>query len=121
MAGALKINLKIAVWVAAGIVLAFEPVHANRAAIIPAYALVSESATSIRRYQHFMDAQNRVAAKKLLATEAVFLSPRDVKVEIVTVDAKLVKVKLRRLDNNARPITLYFWALADQLKFIPEK
>lgn len=119
MESGLKTILKIVLWTSLGMIAALESAHAKRAAIIPAYALVSASSTSIRQYQNFMDAQNRVAAKKLLASEAVFLSPRDVKVEVVTVDAKIVKVRLSRLDENARPITLYFWALVDQLKFLP--
>lgn len=97
------------------------PAGANQAAIIPAYALVSAHQSSMKEYHHLIGAKKRAAARKLIASEKVFLSPRDVKVEVVTFDQSIAKVKLSRLDKNAEPITLYFWTLADQLKLIPQE
>ena len=37
------------------------------------------------------------------------------------VDESIAKVKLSRLDENAQPVTLYFWTLAEQLKILPQE
>ena len=114
-------KVKITVFVFITMIFNAMPVYADQSAIIPAYSFISAFQSSMREYQNFIDAQNRAAARKLLASEEIFLSPRDVKVEVVTVDESIVKVKLSRLDENAEPITLYFWALAKQLKFLPQE
>ena len=75
----------------------------------------------MREYHAFLDKQNNAAAKKLLKSKKIFLSPRDVKVEVVRVDENIAKVKLSRLDENAEPVTLYFWTLAQQLKMLPQE
>lgn len=115
------IKLKTSIFVIISMIFTAMPVGANQTAIIPAYSFVSVFQSSMKAYQTYLDAQNRVAARKLIASEEVFLSPRDIKVEVVTVDDSLVKVKLNRLDQNAEPITLYFWALAKELKFLPQE
>ena len=97
------------------------PVFATQTAVIPAYAFVSLFQSSMREYQTFIDNHNRAAARKLLRSEKVFLSPRDVKVEVVTFDDIIAKVKVDRLDENAKPVTLYFWTLAEQLKWLPQE
>jgi hypothetical protein len=112
---------KVTVFVLTALILFVMPAGANQAAVIPAYSLVSAFQSSIREYQTFINCQNRVAARKLLNSEKVFFSPRDVRVEVVTVDKSIAKVKLRRLNENAQPITLYFWTLADQLKMLPQR
>ena len=111
---------KTAVFVLITMIFTAMPVYATQAAVIPAYAFVSAVQSSMREYQNFIDNQNHTAARKLLNSEKIFLSPRDVKVEVVTFDKNIVKVKLSRLDENAKPVTLYFWTLAEQLKFLPQ-
>lgn len=110
-----------AVFVLVAIMSAAMPVHATQAAVIPAYACVSAFQSSMMEYRNFIDNQNNAAAKKLLHSEKIFLSPRDVRVEVVTIDKNIVKVKLRRLNENAEPVTLYFWTLAEQLKMLPRE
>jgi hypothetical protein len=114
-------TVKVAVFLLAALILTAMPVYANQAAVIPAYSLVSAFQSSMKEYQTFINSQNRVAARKLLNSEKVFLSPRDVRVEVVTVDESIAKVKLSRLDDNAQPVTLYFWTLAEQLKMLPQE
>ena len=113
-------KVKIAVFILV-IIGAAMPVGATQTAVIPAYAFVSLFQSSIREYQTLMDNHNRAAARKLLRSEKVFLSPKDVKVEVVTVDDTIAKVKVDRLDENAKPITLYFWTLAEQLQWLPRE
>ncbi|WP_372677550.1 hypothetical protein [Desulfosarcina sp.] len=112
-------TVKIVVFVIAALILAAMPTYASQAAVIPAYSFVSAFQSSMKQYRNYIDSQNRAAARKLLDSEKVFLSPRDVRVEVVTVDESIAKVKLSRLDENAKPITLYFWTLAEQLKILP--
>jgi hypothetical protein len=119
--GVSEMNVKIIVWVLIAMVLTAMPGYATQTAVIPAYACVSAFQSSMRAYQNFKDNQNNAAAKKLLRSNEIFLSPRDVKVEVVTVDKNIVKVKLCRLDENARPVILYFWTLAEQLKILPQE
>lgn len=111
--------VRVAVFVLAALMLTAMPVYANQAAVIPAYSLVSAFQSSMKEYQYFMNSQNRAAARKLLNSEKIFLSPRDVRVEVVKIDESIAKVKLSRLDDNAQPVTLYFWTLAEQLKMLP--
>ncbi len=92
---------------------------ATEAAVVPAYAYVSMQKSSIQAYNAYINNQNRVAARKLLQSDKVFLSPKDIRVEIVKVDRNLAKVKMSRLDENAKPVTLFFWTIADQLKSFP--
>jgi hypothetical protein len=101
-------------------ILSTVSVYANQAAVIPAYSFVSAFKSSMQEYQDLMDKQNRAAARKLLNSEKVFLSPRDVRVEIVMVEKDIAQVKMDRLDENAKLITLYFWTLSNQLKFLPK-
>ncbi|MCB2144894.1 MAG: hypothetical protein KQI81_00360 [Deltaproteobacteria bacterium] len=114
-------TVKIAVFVLATLILSAMPVYANPAAVIPAYSYVSAFQSSMKEYQNFMINQNRAAARKLLNSEKVFLSPRDIRVEVVAVDESIAKVRLSRLDENAQPVTLYFWTLAEQLKILPQE
>lgn len=109
----------IAVLVLATVVLAAMPAMASQNAIIPAYAYVSEWSSSMREYKDFIDKQNRAAARKLIDSKKVFLSPKDIRVEVVTLDEKIAKVKLNRLNEKAEPVALYFWTLAEQLRFLP--
>ena len=96
------------------------PVHAAQEAILPAYALVSVLESSMTEYKDLIDKQDRTAAKKLLRSRKVFISPKDIKVEVVSSNDTIAMVRLERLDNNAEPVALYFWTLADQLKFLPQ-
>ena len=114
-------TVKIAVFVFVSLIFSTMPVYASRLAVIPAYAFVSAYHSSMLAYQHFMEGQNRAAAKQLLNSEKIFRAPRDVRVEVVAFEEKLVKVKLNRLNENAEPVTLYFWTLAEQLKMLPQK
>lgn len=114
-------KVKILLFVLMTMIITTMPVYATQAAVIPAYAFVSAFQSSMREYQNFIDSQNRAAARKLLNSEKVFLSPRDVRVEVVAFDQNIVKVKLNRLDENAEPVTLYFWTLAEQLKILPQE
>jgi hypothetical protein len=114
-------TVKIAVFVLAALIHSAMLADANQAAVIPAYSLVSAFHSSMKEYRNFINNQNRAAARKLLNSEKVFLSPRDVRVEVVTVDESIAKVKLNRLDENAQPVTLYFWTLAEQLKILPQE
>ena len=114
-------TVKIAVFVLAALIHSAMPADANQAAVIPAYSLVSAFHSSMKEYRNFINDQNRAAARKLLNSEKVFLSPRDIRVEVVMVDESIVKVKLSRLDENAQPVTLYFWTLAEQLKILPQE
>lgn len=113
--------VKITVFLLAILISFAMPVQATQTAVIPAYALVSAIQSSIVEYRNFMNSQNRAAARKLLDAEKVFLSPRDIRVEVVAVEADIVKVKLNRLDKNAEPVSLYFWTLAEQLKMLPRE
>jgi hypothetical protein len=114
-------TVKIAVFVLAALIHSAMPADANQAAVIPAYSLVSAFHSSMKEYRTYINDQNRAAARKLLNSEKVFLSPRDVRVEVVMVDESIAKVKLSRLDENAQPVTLYFWTLAEQLKILPQE
>lgn len=117
--GALSMRVNIVVFVLAALILAAMPSYASQAAVIPAYSFVSAFQSSMRDYRNFINNQNRAAARKLINSERVFISPRDVRVEVVTVDESIAKVKLSRLDENAQPVTFYFWTLAEQLKILP--
>ncbi|WP_155316939.1 hypothetical protein [Desulfosarcina alkanivorans] len=112
-------TLRFTVFVFIFLSMAAMPAAATQTAVIPAYACVSASPSSMKAYQRFIDSQNNAAAKKLLRSRKIFLSPRDIKVEVVAVDDNIAKVRLSRLDENARPVTLYFWTPAEQLKLIP--
>jgi hypothetical protein len=114
-------NVKIAVVMLIIMIFTAMPVCATQTAVIPAYAFVSAFQSSMKEYQTFIDNNNRAAARKLLRSEKVFLSPRDIKVEVVIFDDSIAKVKVDRLDENAKPITLYFWTLAEQLKLLPQE
>ena len=114
-------TVKIAVFVLAALIHSAMPADANQAAVIPAYSLVSAFHSSMKEYRNFINDQNRAAARKLLNSEKVFFSPRDIRVEVVMVDESIAKVKLSRLDENAQPVTLYFWTLAEQLKILPQE
>lgn len=114
-------NVKIIVVALIAMLLTAMHAYATQSAVIPAYACVSAFQSSMREYHSFRDNQNHAAAKKLLRSKEIFLSPRDVKVEVVAVDKNIVKVKLSRLDHNAQPVTLYFWTLAEQLKILPQQ
>ena len=114
-------TVKIAIFFLATLILSVMPVFANQAAVIPAYSFVSAFQSSIKEYQNFINSQNRAAARKLLNSEKVFFSPRDVRVEVVAFDENIAKVKLSILDENAQPVTLYFWTLAEQLKILPQE
>jgi len=112
-------TVKVAVFVLITLILTVMPACANQAAVIPAYSLVSAFQSSMKAYQNYIAIQNRAAARKLLNSQKIFLSPRDIRVEVVTVDESIAKVKLSRLNDNAQPVTLYFWTLAKQLKMLP--
>ncbi len=99
--------------------LAVLPAYAYQAAIIPAYAFVSSMQSSMRDYQAYVERQDRAGARRLLTSEKVFIAPKDVRVEVVIIEEKLAKVKLCRLNEKAEPVTMYFWTLADQLKWLP--
>jgi hypothetical protein len=114
-------KVKIAIFILITMLATSTSVYATQAAVIPAYSFVSAFQSSMKEYQAFIDNQNRAAARKLLNSEEVFLSPRDVKVEVVKFDKSIVKVKLSRLDEKAKPITLYFWTLTEQLKILPQE
>jgi len=114
-------KVMIAIWVLVTMIVSVMPIYASQAAIVPAYAFVSVSQSSMKEYHALIGSHNRVAARKLIDSEKVFLTPRDIKVEVVTFDQSIAKVKLSRLNENAEPITLYFWTLADQLKFLPQE
>ena len=114
-------TVKIAVFVLAALIHSAMPADANQAAVIPAYSLVSAFHSSMKEYRNFINDENRAAARKLLNSEKVFLSPRDIRVEVVMVDESIAKVKLSRLDENAQPVTLYFWTLVEQLKILPQE
>lgn len=101
------------------LLLSAMPGFATRTAVVPAYAYVSMEKSSIRAYQDFLNEQNRAAAKKLVHAEKVFQSPKDMKVEIVKIDQNIAKVKMSRLDSNAKPVTFFFWTIIDQLKMLP--
>ena len=102
-------------------IIAWVPVYADQEAIIPTYAYVSAFKSSMAEYKSLIDKQNRAAAKKLLNSKKVFLSPKDIKVEVVSSNNNIAKVRLDHLNQNAEPVTLYFWTLADQLKFLPHQ
>lgn len=114
-------TVKIAIFVLAALVVTAMPVYSNQAAVIPAYSFVSTFQSSMKQYQNYINDQNRAAARAMLNSEKIFLSPRDVRVEVVTIDESIAKVKLSRLDENAQPVTLYFWTLAEQLKILPQE
>jgi hypothetical protein len=114
-------RMKTAAIVLTALTLAVMPVYANQAAVIPAYSFVSAFQSSMKEYRNYVNSQNRAAARELLYSEKVFISPRDVRVEVVTVDECIAKVKLSRLDANAKPVTLYFWTLAEQLIILPQE
>ena len=101
-------------------ILTWMPVYGAQHAIIPTYACVSAFQSSMMEYKDFIDKQNRAAARKLLHSRKVFLSPKDIKVEVVTCKNNIVKVRLNQLNENAEPIALYFWTLTEQLKFLPQ-
>jgi hypothetical protein len=90
--------------------------YAGQDAIIPAYAYVSTCKSSMSEYKSLIDKQKRAAARKLLNSRKVFISPKDIKVEVVSSKGNIAKVRLNQLDKNAEPVTLYFYTLADQLK-----
>lgn len=96
------------------------PAVATQSAIIPAYAYVSDRPSSMKEYKALIDKQNRVGARKLLHARKVFLSPKDIRVEVVNLDENIAKVKLDRLNDRSERVTLYFWTLADQLRFLPQ-
>ena len=100
-------------------VLACMPVGAARHAILPAYAYVSSVQSSMVKYKNLLDKQNRAAAKELLSSRKVFISPKDIKVEVVCSNDAIAKVRLDQLNQHAEPVALYFWTLADQLRFLP--
>ena len=109
--------------VALGCILLFFaalPLPAAQMAVVPAYAWVSMNRSSMQAYQDCLDDQNRVAARDLSRTEKVFRSPKDLKVEIVEIEKKIAKVKMSRLDQNAKPVTVFFWTIRDQLIFLQE-
>lgn len=114
-------TVKIVFLVLATMTLITMPAHATQAAVIPAYAYVSAFQSSMQEYLHYISIQNRAAARQLLISEKVFLAPRDVRVEVVAVVENIVKVKLNRLNENAEPVALYFWTLAEQLKILPQE
>ena len=101
------------------VILACMPVDAARHAILPAYAYVSSVQSSMVKYKNLLDKQNRAAARQLLSSRKVFISPRDIKVEVVCSKDAIAKVRLEQLNEQAEPVALYFWTLADQLKFLP--
>lgn len=103
----------------AAMIFVWMPVHAAQEAIIPAYAYVSAFQSSMAEYKHLIDKQNHAAARKLLNSRKVFVSPKDIKVEVVSSRNNIAKIRLDQLNKNAEPVTLYFWTLADQLKFLP--
>ncbi len=110
---------RVVIFVLITLSLTVMPAGATQSAVIPAYSLVSAFQSSMQAYQNFIRIQNRVAARKLINSQKIFLSPRDIRVEVVTVDESIAKVKLSRLNDNAQPVTLYFWTLANQLKMLP--
>jgi hypothetical protein len=99
--------------------LTWMPAHGAQHAIVPAYAYVSTFQSSIMEYKDLIEKQNRSAARKLLKSRKVFIAPKDMKVEVVTSDNNIAKIKLNQLNHNAEPVSLYFWTLAEQLKFLP--
>ena len=109
----------VAFFVLAALFFSASTVCANENAIIPAYACVSKFHSSMKQYKELVDKQNRAGARKLLRAEKVFLSPKDVKVEVVALVDNIAKVRLHRLNEKAQPVALYFWTLSDQLRLIP--
>ena len=112
-------KLFFAVIILLATIFTWVPARAAQHAIIPAYAYVSVFQSSMMEYKNHIDSQNRAAARKLLNSRKVFLSPKDIKVEVVTSRNNIAKVSLNQLNKNAEPVTVYFWTLADQLKFLP--
>jgi predicted nucleotide-binding protein len=94
------------------------PAHAAQEAIIPAYAYVSAFKSSMAEYKNLIEKQNRSAARKMVNSRKIFISPKDIKVEVVSSTDSIAKVRINQLDKNAQPITLYFYTLVDQLKFV---
>ena len=113
-------KIGIAVGIFLVLTLMATPAQAIQEAIVPAYALVSKNQSSIREYQNLKEMRKNGSARKLLQSNQVFICPRDTKVEIVTVGGELAKVRLRRLDHNANPVTMHFWTLVKQLKLLPQ-
>jgi hypothetical protein len=96
------------------------PAEAMQEAILPADALVSKHHSALKQYQRLKATRKNASAKKLLRSKQVFICPRDTKVEVVVFKEKLARIKLSRLDNNARPIAIHFWTLAEQLRMLPQ-
>ncbi len=102
-------------------IVIWAPAHAKQEAIIPAYATVSAYKSLMLQYKNLMDKQNRAAARKLLTSRKVFLVPRDIKVEVVSSTNNIARVRIDQLDRNAKPVTLYYYTLTDQLKFLAKQ
>jgi hypothetical protein len=96
------------------------PAVAAQMAVVPAYAWVSLNKSSMQAYQDYLDDQNRMAARNLSRAEKIFRSPKDLKVEVVKIDKKIAKVKMSRLDEQAKPVTVFFWTIRDQLILLQE-
>jgi hypothetical protein len=110
----------IAVGIFMVITLMATPAQAVQEAILTADALVSKYQSSIQEYQRLKKMRKNGSARKLLQSNHVFICPRDTKVEVVNVGGELAKVRLRRLDPDANPISMYFWTLAKQLRLLPQ-
>lgn len=96
------------------------PAQALQEAILAANALVSPHHSVLEEYQRLKAKQKNASAKKLIRSNQVFICPRDTRVEVVVFKETLARIKLSRLDNNAEPISMHFWTLADHLRMLPQ-
>ena len=115
-----QMKVKTAIFVFVVLMFSAAPAQALQEAILPAYALVSEHHAALKEYQRLKAIRKNASAKKLLRSKQVFICPRDTKVEVVVFKEKLARIKLRRLDNNAKPISIHFWTLAEQLRMLSQ-
>ena len=103
------------------LVLGADPAQAVQEAILTANSLVAKYRSSIQQYRDYKANQQNAAARELLTSAEVFVCPRDTKVEVIARDAAIAQVRIKRLDANAQPISLYFWTLSGQLRNLPRQ
>jgi hypothetical protein len=115
-----QMRIKTAIVVFIVLMFSALPAEALQEAILPADALVSKHHAALKEYQRLKATRKNASAQKLLRSKQVFVCPRDTKVEVVVFKEKLARIKLRRLDNNAKPISIHFWTLAEQLRMLSQ-
>ena len=96
------------------------PAQALQEAILAANALVSPHHSALEKYQRLKEKQKNASAKELIRSNQVFICPRGTRVEVVVLKEKLARIKLSRLDNNAKPISMHFWTPTDHLRMLPQ-